>query len=189
MCLSIASCLDMLTLHWMTAARTVVIRPPSSGQGWDELLSERLDHLFRFIDHRVEVELIDPGLVQLSQLSFARIDRPDHAEAVYHIVGDEGRVFCAGSPVVLVVVVIAGRYVFHELPREILWLVPLHQVDHMVRHQCREPADLVPGVAQVLGDVCRGCGHHRHLCARPGATPSARRRRSRWGVLAPPWPT
>src|SRR6266498_145929 len=64
-CLSMASCLDMLALHWITAARTVVIKPSSHQRG-DELLSERSDHRFRIVDHGVEVELIDTNLLQLS---------------------------------------------------------------------------------------------------------------------------
>src|SRR5215471_20071017 len=118
MCLSTASCLDMLACAWISAARTLrIVCPPVSlpllacarwpvfrQPGWpagfrpagpagvgrrprsaerrDDLRAEAGDHLSRVVHHRVDVELADAKVGQLTELGPHLFRRAEHAEPV-----------------------------------------------------------------------------------------------------------
>src|SRR6266508_56492 len=169
-CFSTASSFDMLAFAWITAARTVVMlallsvprrrRTGRSRELRDDLVPVRLDDRLRALDrHGIDGELVDAEPLEDAELLDALLDRPDHAEAIDDVVGDELRVLRPALPVLEVVVVVAGLDVVGQLRRQLVARVAVHQVDDVVRDERREPANLLARGRQVVGDERRRRAH------------------------------
>src|SRR4051794_1230577 len=76
----------------------------SDGELRDHVLAVAFERRLLRVVHQVDVELVDPELLELAQLRDVVVDRAEHAEAVDDLVGHERRVRVAGAAVVRVVV-------------------------------------------------------------------------------------
>src|SRR5207248_6033992 len=84
------------------AARTSVSNDRSSGELREDVAAVRLERLFLAVRHQVDVELVDADRLELAQLLRRLLRRPEDAEAVADLVGDELAVLRADAAVVLV---------------------------------------------------------------------------------------
>src|SRR5260370_34571454 len=95
-CLTIASSLGMFACAWISAARTfaMYVVSFSLAERRNDCLAVFLDDRLGFLHHKAEVELVDAHLDQFLDPFPALLDRPDDAEPVEHVVGDEVGVSC-----------------------------------------------------------------------------------------------
>src|SRR5581483_4556581 len=90
-----------------------------AGELGDDLAAVGLERLLLAVRHQVDVELADADGLELAQLPRAVAGRPDHAEAVADLVGDELAVLRADAGVVLVVVELARLDEVGQLRRDV----------------------------------------------------------------------
>jgi hypothetical protein len=101
---------------------------------------------------QIERELVDADVGQLVQPRDLRLRRPDEAEAVDDLVGDERGVRVPCAPVLVVVVALPAGDVIRERlgHRRAVGPVAADDLGHVVADHAAEPAALISRVSQVL---------------------------------------
>jgi len=129
----------------------------------DDALAVELEDPFLLAAHEIDVELTDADGSELAQLCDVLLDLAGHAETVDGFVVDECGIRRPRFGVVLVVVPGSVPDVRGEIGGQALLAVALHQIDDVVRHERREPADTVANLV-AWSDMGRRRDHDRQ-CA------------------------
>src|SRR5215216_4942190 len=85
----------------------------------DDLLAVTSERLLLALRHQIDVELVDADRLELLQLVGRLLGRPQHAEAVADLVGDELAVLRADAAVLLVVVELPRLHVVGQRGRDL----------------------------------------------------------------------
>src|SRR5438093_8553379 len=133
----------------------------------DDALAVELQDPLLLAAHEVDVELTDADCAERLQLLDVLVDLPGDTEAANRFVVDERGVRRAGFRVMLVVVARAIPHVRGQIRGETLLAVTLHEIDDVVRHERREPADAVADL--VAGPNVGRRRHHDGYGARVAA--------------------